>query len=94
MVTFVAVALVSSEFIGTGGELVAHVSSQLALIIVVAHETVSMETSNTGALVTSLGVLAVGVDVAVVFRHFALVLIDADHLSLWYTVSWVAVASV
>ena len=40
-----------------------------------AHESVTVETSDAGALVSALGVLAVGVHVAVVLGHLALVLI-------------------
>merc|ERR1719376_764554 len=73
---------------------VALVSSELALVVVMAHETVTVETSDALALVASFRVRTVGVDVAVVLGHLTFVLVDTDHLPLRDAVSWVTVASV
>ena len=81
MVALVTVALVSSEFVGASSELVAHVGSELALIVVMAHETVTVETSDAFALVASLRVRAVGVDMAVVLGHLTFVLVLKLKLS-------------
>ena len=75
VVALVTVALVSSEFVGASSELVAHVGSELALVVVMAHETVTVETSDALALVASFRVRTVGVDVAVVLGHLTFVLV-------------------